>query len=78
MDITSEIGTPAVLEQTAEECVELAEAITSLLRLAHACQKEARRLRGECVGMPGSAQRGRLPHRHGGCKGQNRAVGKPH
>lgn len=47
MDITSEIGTPAVLEQTAEECVELAEAITSLLRLAHACQKEARRLRGE-------------------------------
>ena len=25
MDITSEIGTPAVLEQTAEECVELAE-----------------------------------------------------
>ena len=47
MDITSEIGTPAVLEQTAEECVEMAEAITSLLRLAHACQKEARRLRGE-------------------------------
>lgn len=47
MDITSEIGTQAVLEQTAEECVELAEAITSLLRLAHACQKEARRLRGE-------------------------------
>lgn len=47
MDIKSEIGTPAMLEQTSEECVELVEAIFSLLRLAHACQKESRRLRGE-------------------------------
>ena len=31
------IGLPALLEQTAEECAEL----------AHACLKEARRLRGE-------------------------------
>lgn len=47
MNIGKEIGPPATLEQTAEECVELADAIASLLRLAHGCQKEARRLRGE-------------------------------
>lgn len=35
--IVDRIGLPALLEQTAEECVEL----------AHACLKEARRLRGE-------------------------------
>lgn len=35
--IVDRIGKPALLEQTAEECVEL----------AHACLKEARRLRGE-------------------------------
>lgn len=44
MNIVSKIGAPATLEQTAEETVELAQA---LLKLAHACQKEARRLRGE-------------------------------
>ena len=35
--IVDRIGNPALLEQTAEECTEL----------AHACLKEARRLRGE-------------------------------
>lgn len=35
--IVDRIGLPALLEQTAEECAEL----------AHACLKEARRLRGE-------------------------------
>ena len=35
--IVDRIGKPAMLEQTAEECAEL----------AHACLKEARRLRGE-------------------------------
>ena len=35
--IVDRIGKPALLEQTAEECAEL----------AHACLKEARRLRGE-------------------------------
>lgn len=35
--IVDRIGKPALLEQTAEECTEL----------AHACLKEARRLRGE-------------------------------
>lgn len=35
--IVERIGMPALLEQTAEECTEL----------AHACLKEARRLRGE-------------------------------
>lgn len=35
--IVDRIGLPAILEQTAEECAEL----------AHACLKEARRLRGE-------------------------------
>ena len=35
--IVDRIGLPATLEQTAEECAEL----------AHACLKEARRLRGE-------------------------------
>ena len=35
--IIDRIGKPALLEQTAEECTEL----------AHACLKEARRLRGE-------------------------------
>ena len=35
--IVERIGKPALLEQTAEECAEL----------AHACLKEARRLRGE-------------------------------
>ena len=35
--IIDRIGKPALLEQTAEECAEL----------AHACLKEARRLRGE-------------------------------
>lgn len=35
--IVDRIGLPALLEQTAEECTEL----------AHACLKEARRLRGE-------------------------------
>lgn len=35
--IIERIGKPALLEQTAEECAEL----------AHACLKEARRLRGE-------------------------------
>ena len=35
--IIDRIGKPAMLEQTAEECAEL----------AHACLKEARRLRGE-------------------------------
>lgn len=35
--IVDRIGLPAMLEQTAEECAEL----------AHACLKEARRLRGE-------------------------------
>jgi len=34
--IVDRIGKPALLEQTAEECTEL----------AHACLKEARRLRG--------------------------------
>ena len=47
VNIEKAIGTPAILEQTAEECVELADAVTALLKLAHACQKEARRLRGE-------------------------------
>lgn len=36
-NIVDRIGLPALLEQTAEECTEL----------AHACLKEARRLRGE-------------------------------
>lgn len=36
-NIVDRIGLPALLEQTAEECAEL----------AHACLKEARRLRGE-------------------------------
>ena len=59
--IVDRIGKPALLEQTAEECTELSEAladeivrILTLLdankacaRLAHACLKEARRLRGE-------------------------------
>lgn len=59
--IVDRIGLPALLEQTAEECTELSEAladeITRILtlldankacaRLTHACQKEARRLRGE-------------------------------
>ena len=36
-NIVDRIGRPALLEQTAEECAEL----------AHACLKEARRLRGE-------------------------------
>lgn len=36
-NIVDRIGKPALLEQTAEECAEL----------AHACLKEARRLRGE-------------------------------
>ena len=59
--IVDRIGLPALLEQTAEECTELSEAladeivrILTLLdankacaRLTHACQKEARRLRGE-------------------------------
>lgn len=36
-NIVDRIGLPAMLEQTAEECAEL----------AHACLKEARRLRGE-------------------------------
>ena len=35
--VVDRIGLPALLEQTAEECAEL----------AHACLKEARRLRGE-------------------------------
>lgn len=35
--VVDRIGLPAMLEQTAEECAEL----------AHACLKEARRLRGE-------------------------------
>lgn len=47
MIIGKEIGYPATLEQTAEECVELSDAIAALLRLAHGCLKEARRLRGE-------------------------------
>ena len=60
-NIVDRIGLPATLEQTAEECTELSEAladeivrILTLLdankacaRLAHACLKEARRLRGE-------------------------------
>lgn len=37
MNVAKKIGVPAVLEQMAEECAEL----------AHACLKEARRLRGE-------------------------------
>ena len=59
--IVDRIGKPALLEQTAEECVELSEALTDeIVRLlvcldankacaglAHACLKEARRLRGE-------------------------------
>lgn len=59
--IVDRIGLPALLEQTAEECVELSEALTDeIVRLlvcldankacaglAHACLKEARRLRGE-------------------------------
>lgn len=59
--IVDRIGLPALLEQTAEECTELSEVlvdeivrILTLLdankacaRLAHACLKEARRLRGE-------------------------------
>ena len=36
-NIVDRIGLPALLEQTAEECAEL----------AHACLKEARRLRGD-------------------------------
>lgn len=36
-NIVDRIGLPALLEQTAEECAEL----------AHACLKEARRFRGE-------------------------------
>lgn len=35
--IVEKIGEPAMLEQTAEECIEL----------AHACQKMARHMRGE-------------------------------
>ena len=59
--IVDRIGKPALLEQTAEECVELSEALSDEIirllvcmdankacaRLAHACLKEARRLRGE-------------------------------
>ena len=59
--IVDRIGLPALLEQTAEECAELSEALTDeIVRLlvclnatkacaglAHACLKEARRLRGE-------------------------------
>ena len=36
-NIVDRIGLPATLEQTAEECAEL----------AHACLKEARRMQGE-------------------------------
>ena len=57
--IVDRIGLPALLEQIAEECVELSEALTDeIVRLlvcldankacaglAHACLKEARRLR---------------------------------
>lgn len=37
MNIMEEIGAPAVFEQTAEECIEL----------AHTCLKMARKMRGE-------------------------------
>lgn len=47
MNIAKQIGTPAVLEQTAEECIELANTIDALLHMAYASLKEARRLRGE-------------------------------
>ena len=70
MDITSEIGTPAVLEQTAEECVELAEAITSLLRLAPRLPERGPAAAGR---KPHARHRGGMPGRHpggnGGCVG---------